>query len=815
MVLVRSGKPGLYDTNSGASFEPDMVCDNCQTIFTAFATEGVLNLPDNLRVDVANASSCRLCESLLNVWTPDTRNDHYLDLKFMLTREGYPDGVLVVIFWPISQRSEALTAKFAFHMFNNKDGGYPRAPSYTAQIPSSTRSEHSGKQIRRWLEDCKGHEACRRVCSEADFIPSRLLEITRDVAGNFSIRLRCREELTHAITYATLSHCWGSYMPLKLEEFRVIQYRKRIPLKNISPVFRDAIEVSHALNLRYIWIDSLCIIQDSEEDWQTESAMMCDIYSYCHLNIAADDAEDGSWGLFRGRTPADLQPIHIVVTTKGASPYNSEFLKPGDMLEAGNYVLFDMHSWKHQIDNSPLEKRGWVLQERAMSPRTIHFGKTQIFWECRQLACNEVFPDGFFKGTIRRKAKAFLSIDRKGTEALRAYKQLKSKQDLEDKLEDEMRETQNASRFGEPFSETVARGIWHRTCPRNLTVEDYFPPDLQPYSLLGLEARHLDELRLPPRIKADIQQWNLAICPTNFEPPLYRYMSTVQQRWCDIVMAYTECSLSYTSDKLVAIAGMAQMMSKFTQCQYLGGLWRKDLEHQLLWKVVSVMPKAAQNEPRGPSWSWASVDGGVEWQYWQGGFDPGGFGDIRWLARVESCEVKTITPNLFGQVASGSLVITGPLSVLKLHVYPPQSGVQKDTLEACEGWATISWDCKETQEQFSCESVHIVWKYEVYDAPAHETSSYRSDVFFMPIRIMHHNDVEWHTERVRLHGLLLLPWTAARGTYQRIGLVTIDVAKYGGVFGSWTREYTYGTMIMDRRLYQSAQENGEYTIIIV
>jgi hypothetical protein len=124
-------------------------------------------------------------------------------------------------------------------------------------LPGSTRLEDSEKQIKEWLKDCEGHKACRNVSSKADFIPSRLIEITRDAAGKISIRLRCRYDISHAITYATLSHCWGSFMPLKLEESKMTQYRERIPLEEISPVFRDTIDVLVALDIWYIWIDSL------------------------------------------------------------------------------------------------------------------------------------------------------------------------------------------------------------------------------------------------------------------------------------------------------------------------------------------------------------------------------------------------------------------------------------------------------------------------------------------------------------------------------------------------------------------------------
>jgi hypothetical protein len=112
--------------------------------------------------------------------------------------------------------------------------------------------------------------------------------------------------------------------------------------------------------------------------------------------------------------------------------------------------------------------------------------------------------------------------------------------------------------------------------------------------------------------------------------------------------------------------------------------------------------------------------------------------EIKWLARIESVRVKTITPDLFGQVASGSLVITGPLGVLKVtEDKSPKSNMRGDVLEACDHGADIFWDSKEFHERFGSKRTSAIWNYKTYHAaPARNASSYGDDVFFMPIRIM-------------------------------------------------------------------------------
>ncbi|KAK5692195.1 hypothetical protein LTR17_025486 [Elasticomyces elasticus] len=294
-------------------------------------------------------------------------------------------------------------------------------------------------------------------------------------------------------------------------------------------------------------------------------------------------------------------------------------------------------------------------------------------------------------------------------------------------------------------------------------------------------------------------------------------MTLIQQKWCDLVKGYTACNLTYTSDKLVAIAGMAQMISRTTQCQYVAGLWRKDLEHQLLWKVKTPAPAAVRDGTRGPSWSWPSVDGAITWEHWQGGFHYGVLSEIEWLARIESCNVETITPDPFGQVASGSLVISGPLVVLKISDYkPPKPRRGGGLLEACDHRPDIFWDSQEFHEQFGSKRTHAIWKYKVYRAgPTRSTSSYGDNIFFMPIRIMHHDYMAEEYESPMLCGLLLLPCTRTRGTYRRVGQLTLSSQNHQKAFEEGERPLQSGTEITDRRLYQSVHENGEYTIVIV
>jgi len=99
-----------------------------------------------------------------------------------------------------------------------------------------------------------------------------------------------------------------------------------------------------------------------------------------------------------------------------------------------------------------------------------------------------------------------------------------------------------------------------------------------------------------------------------------RGMTLEQKQWIPVVEIYTRSALTFPKDKLVAISGMARELSGDMKCEYLAGLWRRDLEHQLLWKVRTPHPATKKEDMRGPSWSWASVDGSIEIPEWRGYF---------------------------------------------------------------------------------------------------------------------------------------------------------------------------------------------------
>ncbi|KAL1629668.1 hypothetical protein SLS56_005321 [Neofusicoccum ribis] len=338
--------------------------------------------------------------------------------------------------------------------------------------------------------------------------------------------------------------------------------------------FRDAvIFASHLENVRFIWIDSLCIVQRSdddrtrlhEEDWNWQSALMDNIYHHSYLNISAASSVDSSGGLFFPRN-SDLLREEEINLNVGLLPdvrVYDDYSKGRAIrcIKAGFRSIFDcirevsrqsqrirctIHTpslWEDLIERAQVNTRGWVYQERLLAPRVLYFCGTQIAWECSEVDCCESYVDGV--PSLRFKT------GRTGGVA------------LEDSLK-----SLDSEKSGKLLREARLRGL-----------ED----------------------------------------PDKDLPGLYTY-----ELWKQIVEVYSGKTLSCPGDKLIALSGIAKhffdqklaasLFSAEDDHPYIVGFWRTYLESQLLWYVNPIFDhgrfynEAERHSWRAPSFSWAALD---------------------------------------------------------------------------------------------------------------------------------------------------------------------------------------------------------------
>ncbi|KAF2760530.1 HET-domain-containing protein [Pseudovirgaria hyperparasitica] len=224
-------------------------------------------------------------------------------------------------------------------------------------------------KARDWLETCvKNHTDCTKS-DVGSFLPRRLIDV-----GSADCVLRPRlclsENLPATTSYLTLSHCWGSEVPGILSTGLLPLYLTSILTDTIPEKFVQAMECTRKLGYRYIWIDCLCILQDSPDDWAEQSAEMDKVYENSVCNIAANNSDSWRTPLFLGRDPS-VGNLTVLALPGRVVPDNME------------YFVCLPRMWRRNFSDSPLFQRAWVVQELALSPRSLHFCTGQMWWDCK------------------------------------------------------------------------------------------------------------------------------------------------------------------------------------------------------------------------------------------------------------------------------------------------------------------------------------------------------------------------------------------------------------------------------------------------
>jgi hypothetical protein len=191
------------------------------------------------------------------------------------------------------------------------------------------------------------------------------------------------------VSYAALSHRWGSKKDFVLTSANIRNYEAAVPVSGLSQTLQDAIRASWDLGFSYLWIDCLCIIQDDHIDWARVSLTMSRVYGFATCTIAAAKGKgraggtDGGDGLFTRRNPLRVRPC-LVPNPFDPSSDRKFLVRPRYLLD-----IYDS-----EVRQSEWYSRGWVFQERTLSHRMLIFGRTQMLWACQEVQCAESWPDG-------------------------------------------------------------------------------------------------------------------------------------------------------------------------------------------------------------------------------------------------------------------------------------------------------------------------------------------------------------------------------------------------------------------------------------
>ena len=386
-----------------------MLCSLCNNIFRApldFNFHPYKRLVD-LHRESAVSDECYMCDSIWRSFIGDDENveandssDYCTTYKFIDQSATHGHSGLIALIVHINHRSGRIgnpTRRYypAFYV-------EPVAPDTTRDYSINTDSEENWALIKQWLGQCtKGHLKCKEhVSRRTARLPARLLDLS-----NHQLRLIDTKETTPDGTYVSLSHCWGSGQYFKLTTATYGQMKAGFSISLLSRTFQDAVRATLKLGLNYLWTDALCIIQDSKSDWSQEALAMADVYLGALFNLAATGSADGHGGLFHDRN-VNMVPRCIVEID---SPENSvqRLRKPPGWGKSTKdfYEIRSDGFWRTEVERAPLVQRAWVLQERLLAPRVVHFGARQVLWECLELEACETYPNGVPFEYIPRRFK--------------------------------------------------------------------------------------------------------------------------------------------------------------------------------------------------------------------------------------------------------------------------------------------------------------------------------------------------------------------------------------------------------------------------
>lgn len=251
-------------------------------------------------------------------------------------------------------------------------------------MPQSTRSEDSVEWARRQLQRCAdSHASCQTPSSEPLRMPTRIIDI-----GSCDWDLISLVDSPRQFeSYACLSYCWGDRPFLATRKDTIDSHRARIPWDLLPLTFQDAILFLRRLGIRYLWIDSLCIIQGDSDDWKRESSQMASIYQNAHLVLSATKSANAHGGLFA--EPGDEYEPHVLPVPAPDGRTEHVWFRRSPTHLPGPLVF----GRRQQKALLPTLSRGWIFQERLLAARVLHFGPQELLWECQaQSACQCAGP---------------------------------------------------------------------------------------------------------------------------------------------------------------------------------------------------------------------------------------------------------------------------------------------------------------------------------------------------------------------------------------------------------------------------------------
>ncbi|KAF2260111.1 HET-domain-containing protein [Lojkania enalia] len=417
----------------------------------------------------------------------------------------------------------------------------PRRIETTFQELQDVEDSHTGsasacRAALTWLAECTdGHPVCDTPNALDASLPNRIIDVG-DYNDSEEPRLvENKGNMTGG--YVALSHCWGGSSHIRTTVANLPHHKSEIKLATLPKTFFDAVHATRELRIRYLWIDSLCIVQDDPADWEKEAALMGKYYSNSLITISAAHGRNSEAGIFHQRDYLSTRPCQMSLR------YNGNWRLAYAYARDTSFQI-SKSSMSGLKEPLPLYSRAWVLQEQVLPPRTLTYTTRGVYWRCQAMRFDERAPLAMSISDLLRDKPSNL-----GT------------------FKGDPREIEST------IAELQRNWIFHNH-NAHFTQASKAP---KPFHRNGCGGDHF------------IQDWGR------------------------LVHDYTSRGMTRQSDKLVAIAGIANIVSENRSIEYTAGIWSTSKDSIALGLLWSASKPGRRLLDVAPSWSWASIEEEVMW----------------------------------------------------------------------------------------------------------------------------------------------------------------------------------------------------------
>lgn len=242
-------------------------------------------------------------------------------------------------------------------------------------ISHSLGSDICFAKIRSWISLCEQeHEHSDCLKPARSRLPDRVIALDTTF-GMISLRLLITKG--EPDRYIALSHRWGSSPCITTTSENLATMCENIDYTNLPQTFADAVVCAKNLGIKYLWIDSICVVQDDILDWQRQSAKMESYYSGAFVVIAAASADSGNAGFLKERPSVYTGIPFESVPDSGTHDLAVQRIMP--------HCADSQLTATVAMERDYIESRAWCMQETILARRVLFFHHSEMLWQCQSL----------------------------------------------------------------------------------------------------------------------------------------------------------------------------------------------------------------------------------------------------------------------------------------------------------------------------------------------------------------------------------------------------------------------------------------------